>query len=496
MTSLRSILILVSTVIAVTFFSSCSSERPFDLVIENGRVIDPETAFDDIANVGIRDGKILAITRESLNGTKTIDARGLVVAPGFIDVHSHTPTPLGQELNLADGITTQLDLEAGAFPVGAYGEHFAKGAQINYGASVGHAYIRTQVIAKVDQSYLLKGFEVNAPEVSAFVQPATPEQIEQMRELLFKGLDAGGLGVGVLLDYMTSAVSKDELSMLFEVAAARDVPIYVHVRRGIAGDPAGLIEVIELAEKTNAPLMVCHITHNAMGGIEQWLTLIDEANARGARITTETLSYLAGGTMISADVFSRRDWRTIFDIDYGDVQWVDTGEWLTKEAWDKYAKEKPTGMINHHYVKDKWLVSALLWPKMMVSTDALPVFDRTAPSNPNVSGSFALVLGEFVRERNVLTLNEALTRMTLNQAQWLEIASPAFAKKGRIQLGMDADITLFNPDTVQANADYGKPYLKSTGIDYVIVAGQLVIENGEAINDVYPGQRILNTRVK
>lgn len=178
------------------------------------------------------------------------------------------------------------------------------------------------------------------------------------------------------------------------------------------------------------------------------------------------------------------------------MQWVDTGEWLTKEAWDKYAKEKPTGMINHHYVKDKWLVSALLWPKMMVSTDALPVFDRTAPSNPNVSGSFGLVLGEFVRERNVLTLNEALTRMTLNQAQWLEIASPAFAKKGRIQLGMDADITLFNPDTVQANADYGKPYLKSTGIDYVIVAGQLVIENGEAINNVFPGQRILNTRVK
>ncbi|MFT5334487.1 MAG: hypothetical protein ACI9GB_002398 [Halioglobus sp.] len=218
-----------------------------------------------------------------------------------------TPTLLGQHMNLLDGVTTALDLEAGAFPVAFYGEHFRGGAALNYGSSVGHFAIRIKVIEGVDQPYLFSGQKPAKPGGDAWIKQASPEQIETMRVLINQGLDNGGLGIGVVLDYMTFAVSDAELKMLFEVAGFRQVPIYVHVRRGMAGDPAGLVEVIELAEETSAPLLVCHITHSAMGNMGHWLQMIDNANSVGANITTETLSYAAGGTAISADVFRRRN---------------------------------------------------------------------------------------------------------------------------------------------------------------------------------------------
>jgi hypothetical protein len=178
---------------------------------------------------------------------------------------------------------------------------------LNYGSSVGHFAIRIKVIEGVDQPYLFSGQKPAKPGGDAWIKQASPEQIETMRVLINQGLDNGGLGIGVVLDYMTFAVSDAELKMLFEVAGFRQVPIYVHVRRGMAGDPAGLVEVIELAEETSAPLLVCHITHSAMGNMGHWLQMIDNANSVGANITTETLSYAAGGTAISADVFRRRN---------------------------------------------------------------------------------------------------------------------------------------------------------------------------------------------
>ncbi|MDG1447191.1 MAG: amidohydrolase family protein, partial [Porticoccaceae bacterium] len=220
--------LLILTVLSMSL-AACSQDSEYDLVIANGRVIDPETQLDAIRHLGIRDGSISQISQQPLRGNKTIDASGLVVAPGFIDIHSHTPTLLGQQVNLLDGITTQLELEAGSFPVSFYGEHFRDGAQINYGSSVGHWAVRTKVIEGVDMPYIFAGDKILTMAGSAWMQAATAAQIEQMRLLLNQGLDSGGLGIGVLLDYMTEAVSEAELSMLFEVASERDVPLFVHV---------------------------------------------------------------------------------------------------------------------------------------------------------------------------------------------------------------------------------------------------------------------------
>ena len=463
----------------------------FDTVIEGGRVMDPETNFDGIANIGIRRGKITHISTERLKANRIIDASGLVVSPGFIDIHSHTPTRLGEHLSVLDGITTQLDLEAGSYPPTDYGYQYKAGAQLHYGSSVGHFAIRGLVMDNSTQGYFFSEDGLFSLGGAMWSQPATPAQVNEMREHLRNGLQLGGLGIGVLLDYMTEAVTESELSMIFATAAEYDTPVYVHVRRGMPGDPTGLDEVIALAERHGVATLICHITHSAMGGIGVWLSKIDAANSRGARITTETLSYLAGGTSIAADVFVNRDWRAIFDIDYEDVQWVPTGEWLDEKRFLQYQREFPTSSINHHYVKEEWLVEALKWPGMMVSTDALPAFDLEVKTNPNIAGTYAHFLGRYVRDLGVMPLMDGLRRITLLPAQWLSKASSVFETKGRIQVGADADLVIFDSETIAARAEYGDPYQPSVGIAHVLVAGRPVVVNGSQVEGRYPGQHLL-----
>ena len=467
------------------------SSELYDTVIIGGRVMDPETLTDRVANVGIRKGQIARITDDAIRGKSTIDATGLVVAPGFIDIHSHTPTRLGEHLSVLDGITTQLDLEAGAYPPTSYGYQYRGGAQLHFGSSVGHFAIRGLVMEGSSQSYFFDetGFITLGGDM--WRKQASPAEVEEMRKHLRNGLELGGLGIGVLLDYMTEAVSESELSMIFATAAEYNKPVYVHVRRGMPGDPTGLDEVIALAEAHDVATMICHITHSAMGGIDEWLAKIDAANARGARITTETLSYLAGGTSIAADVFVNRDWRAIFDIDYEDVQWVPTGEWLDEERFLRYQRDYPTSSINHHYVKEEWLLKALAWPGMMVSTDALPAFDIDVKTNPNIAGTYAHFLGRYVRELEIMPLIEGLRRITLLPAQWLALASDDFSRKGRIQVGADADIVIFDADEIAPRAEYGDPYKTSLGIHHVLVGGRPVVTDSEQVEGRYPGKHLL-----
>ncbi len=483
----------ISTLVATLLCTPNYAGANFDLVIAGARVMDPESGLDAVRHVGVSNHQIQAISESPLAGAQTIDGKGLVLAPGFIDIHTHSPTLLGQHLNLLDGVTTALDLEAGAWPVAAYGEHFVGGAQMNFGTSVSHAAIRWKVMEDRDQPYIFKGRQMAKMGGDAWVKPATAEQIQAMRTALKSGLDNGGLGIGLLLDYMTAAVTTAELAMVFETAAEYGRPVYVHVRRGLPGDPAGLDEILEQALATGAPTLICHITHSAMGGTPEWLAKIDAANANGANITTETLSWAAGGTGISADVFRRRDWRKIFDIDYTDVQWVATGEWLTEASFKRYQQEQPYGMVNHHYVKEAWIEDALKWPGMMVSTDALPALDLAIKTNPNLAGTFSRFLGHYVRERGVLSLMEGLRRITLLPAQWLAQASKTFTSKGRIAVGADADLVLFDPDTIASGAAYGAPYKPSIGVDTVIVGGRVVVGDGVRIEGRYPGQRLLHT---
>ena len=126
----------------------------------------------------------------------------------------------------------------------------------------------------------------------------------------------------------------------------------------------------------------------------------------------------------------------------------------------------------------------------MISTDALPAFSEQQLSNPNIAGTFSRVLGRYVREQGILSLSEALAKMSLKQALWLESIAPEFAQKGRIQIGKEADLVIFDPNTVAANAEYGAPYRPPAGIHWVLVNGQVVVRHGNLVPEVFPGSRL------
>jgi dihydroorotase-like cyclic amidohydrolase len=467
----------------------------YDLVLNGGRVIDPESGLDAIRNVGIVGRSIAAVSEEAMQGVTTIDASGLVVSPGFINIHSHSWTPLGQEFELKDGVTTALELEAGAYPVTEFGTHapiaVAGNARINFGASVGHAWARSAVLEAQDSlsgadhmvaSAISEG-GAGDMERPAFRAPLSPQQLEELQEHLETGLDEGGLGIGMLLDYMSEVVDDAEMRAVFEIAADRKAPIIVHIRRGIAGDPSGLLEIIRFAKASGAPVHVCHVQANAMGNIDEFLRLIRKARDEGVEITTESFPYNGASTSNTAAVFNR-DWQTIFDITYEDVEWAATGERFNEKMWHEYREKYPGGTIIHHYNKEEWTSVATNAPDVIVAADGFPIFTLEQKVAPFGIGTNSRVLGRYVREKGSLSLQDAIAKMSYLPAKMLQDYSPSMAMKGRIKVGADADITVFDAATIIDNATYGDPYQASSGII-------LAISDGKLQSNTYAGRRVL-----
>ena len=477
----------------------------YPLVLSSGRVMDPETGRDGVHDIAIVDGTIAAISKAFLPARERVDVTGLVVAPGFIDLHSHAQTPLGQRFQVQDGVTTALELEAGAFPVASLGNHppidFADRSRVNFGASVGHAFIRGQILGiefaptGIDDMYAkaMRGEATTGIGGPAFTEPLDAAQLARLRAQLAQGLETGGLGIGLLLDYMTDAVSDAELRAVFEVASAHGAPVFVHVRRGVVGDPAGLAEVLALAQQTGAPVHICHVQSNAMSAIEAFLTMIRTARQAGAVVTTESFPYNAGSTAITADVFGR-DWQKIFGITYSDVEWAETGERFTEAMWEAYREKYPGGSVIHHYNREAWTRVATLAPDVIVASDGLPPLSLEAKVPPFGIGTFSRVLGRYVREQQALSLMIAISKMTLLPARVLEGHAPAFTRKGRVQVGADADLTIFDPDTILDHATFTNPYQPSTGITHVLVGGEFAVRDGVLMEGSASGRRMLAAR--
>src|SRR5256714_4193917 len=396
----------------------------YDRVILSGRVIDPATRLDAVRNIGLTGGRIAVITTRAIRGRDTVDAHGLVVAPGFIDLHAHGQTPETYRFYSLDGVTTALELELGTSGVAAwYGERSA-GEPVSYGVSIGHIKVRMAVMH--DSGTWM-------PVSDGAYRAASPEQIGEIAKRIELGLREGAVSIGAGFPY-TPAATRDELVAVFRVAAMAKTPIHVHIRPGVDG----LKEALALAGETDAPLHVVHINSAGLAETPAMLALIGDARAHGRDVTTEAYPYDAGMTEIQSatiqDVYKNAP-----DERLAELEWASTGERLNRESFERYGRIG--GPVVVHTNTEQMVAVAINSPLTIIASDA---YWQSGTGHPRTTGTFARVLGRFVREglrspspegrggQGVrLSLMDAIRKMTLLPAQRLEARVPAMHQKGR-----------------------------------------------------------------
>lgn len=486
MNKTKTTLAFIALIHVFSFSIFAQSPIIYDVVLSGGRVIDPETKLDAIRNVGILNNRIAQISSETLQGKEIINASGLVVAPGFIDPHIHGVSNKEQEYQLHDGVTTALELEVGVPFLGEwYASRQAK-ALINYGASANWGFARMQSMGnypnemlELKQAVANGSITMSAMGVS-YYKTLDATQAQTMLANVKNDLAAGGVGIGVPIGYVPGAMP-EEIFRVYQLAGDMQATIFTHVREQ---NIAAVQQAISDAVLTNAPLHIVHLNSMALGQIEVGIEMVQTAQKRGFNITTEVYPYTASSTLLNSHGFSD-GWQQRRGIDYKDLQWVATGERLTKETFEKYRKTNGTVII--HMMKPEWIKAGVGAKGVIIGSDGMPYAQL---AHPRTAGTFSRVLGKYVREDKVLDLLTAIEKMTFLTAKMLEKVAPSMRFKGRIQVGMDADLTIFNPNTVIDKATFEEGLKFSEGIEYVMVNGSFVLKNGKTVNNVFPGQAV------
>jgi N-acyl-D-aspartate/D-glutamate deacylase len=454
-----------------------AADETYELVIANGRVMDPESGLDGVRNVGIRGGKIAAISQGQLNGKATIEAEGLVVAPGFIDLHEHGQEPRNYQFQAHDGVTTSLELELGTDDVDRWYAAREGKSLINFGVSIGHIPVRMKVMHDPG------GF---LPTGDAAHRPATSTELAEMTAAMERGFRQGALAEGMGVNY-TAAATHSEIVEMFQIAAKYGASVHVHLRYAGGKEPttglAALEEVVAAAAETGASLHVVHITSMGLKDTPELIAMVEGARRHGLDVTTECYPYTAGSTMLQSAVFDP-GWQQAMSITYKDLQWAETGERLTAETFEKYRKQG--GIVVIHSIPEEAARAAVANPIVMIASDGMLI--TGAKVHPRGQGTFSRVLGHYVREEKALDLMLALRKMTLMPAQRLEKRAPVFQDKGRIRVGADADITVFDAGRVIDKATYEEPLRYSEGIEFVLVNGVPVLKDGRLVDGVFPGK--------
>lgn len=478
-----------------------------DLVFRGARVIDPETGFDATADVAVTGDVITDVSRTPLSATRTIDVSGLVLCPGFIDLHSHAQSVPGHRLHALDGVTTALDLEAGRRDVpAALRRAEDEGRPVHFGFSAAWASIRAAMDGPPVDDLI--------PMTPGWNSPWPTEKVEELVDRVGEQLDAGALGIGLLLGYAPE-VTRAEYLRIARLAADFGVPTFTHSRHVSLEEPGssleGILEIVAAAAGTGARMHVCHLNSTSTRRIEEIVAVLDKARGFGVDVTTEAYPYSAGATSIGAAfldpaVLHRMGLKpsAITHLGLG-RRLKDLDELASLRAKD------PTSAVFMEWADEtveedrKLLEHSLLFPDTAIASDSMsplragttvpddewPI-GRDAATHPRSAGCYAKVFRWLVRERGVLTLTEAVRRSTLVPAKILEPAAPAMRRKARIQPGCDADLIVFNPDTFTDHATYDAP-APSTGVVHSLVAGTFVVRDGDLVPTARPGRPIQAT---
>jgi len=447
--------------------------QTFDLVIANGRVIDPESGLDAVRYIGISNGRLASITSDRLTGRTNIDATGLVVCPGFIDLHAHQQTPETHRYQARDGVTTAFELELGTGDIDAWYKARAT-SLINHGVSIGHIPVRMAVMRDPGTSF---------PTADAAHRAATTAEIGAMSQRIAEGLKKGAVSIGAGFAY-TPAAKDEELLEIFQIAARERVTVHVHTRRGMAG----VEEVLRFAGQTGAPLHIVHINSTGGAATREVLQTVAAAQARGVNVTTEAYPYDAGMTEIQSANLDEYDGASEQRV--AELEWPRTGERLTPDTFQKY--RKTGGPVVLHNNTEEMVALAVNSPLTMIASDS---YWENGTGHPRTTGTFSRVLGRYVRDARSLTLMDAIRKMTLMPAERLAPRVPAMKTKGRLRQGADADIAIFDAARVIDRSTYREPGLPPIGMRHVIVNGVTVVLNEQLVAGVAPGHAIRATTV-
>jgi hypothetical protein len=510
------------TIVAVlaTAISPQVFAETYDVVINNGRVMDPETNFDGVRNVGIKDGQIVIITEDAIKGKETIDASGHVVAPGFIEGHQHATDPFSRKVNLRDGLTTQMDFEAGAGDIAKWYADAEGKTQSNYGMVVLTTLARLSVLDGPEIAVLgndmggLFSYVVGAAAAKAQKEGRKPgwsatlpnkQQMTEIMSIVDEGLRQGALGVGIPVGYMTTGVTQYELYKYQELASKYGRVSNAHVRFAGVRPPTegqlGVQEMLANAMVLDAPFMASHLNSNM--DWEYTIPLINDAREkRGAKVWGEVYPYAAGSTIASTDILTESSMAQM-NITYSNVANLDGTRW-DKAMYEDVRKNDPGRAILIYNNPPEDIAKWMAQPGVVVVSDGMAIQDENLnyypwdspyegkSVHPRSAGTRAKVL-RMVREDKNMPLMEAISKMSYLHAKYFDELGgiPQFRTKGRVQVGADADIVVFNPDTVSDNSTYepGKGALPSTGIPYVLVNGVVVVKDSK-VQKVFPGKPI------
>lgn len=499
------LLLFASLLSAVTLFA----QETYDVVISSGRVIDPETNLDAVRNVGINDGTIVAVSEEPLTGKTVLDAEGAIVAPGFIDFHAHGQNIPADRMQAFDGVTTALELESGILPIGEwYDVQKKSGRVINYGAAAAWTFARIAAHEKLKPEATLKWFQ-GAYALNHWVNDvSTREQQEQILDLIEQGVREGSIGIGVNSGYAPACGYKEILAV-HQLAARHQVPTFTHIRNLSAIDPNSSIqaygELISFANAAGSHVHVCHLNSTSLKDVALAARILMDAQKRGAKITVEAYPYGAGSSAVNAAIFTPENMKRMglvaSDFEY-------KGQPLTEEQLRKMQKETPGEIVVFHYYKlprdQEYLDQSVLFPGGIIASDSMPwigkdgkIIDgdvwplpKEAFAHPRTAATFTKFLVDYVRDRKAETLIDGIARCAYRPAKILQESVPQMAKKGRVQVGMDADLVVFDLAKLEIRSTYTDPNQHTLGMQHVIVSGTPVIVEGKLDTKAFPGQPV------
>ncbi|WP_438862440.1 amidohydrolase family protein [Neptunicella sp.] len=491
-----------------------SMANSYDIAIVGGRVIDPQSGLDAVRNIAISNNKIMLVTEQNITADKVIDANGLIVSPGFIDMHAHGQNLVAGRVQAMDGVTTALELESGALPVSQFYQQAAdEGRAINYGASVNWANARIAAFVKDLPEDGSQWFEANMDKLDWQQQPASQEQLDKILTAVQQGLDEGGLGIGFLLGYAPGSGYK-EYYQVSKLAAQAGLPTFTHARFLSMLEPdssfEAMSEIVGVAASTGVHAHIVHLNSISLRDIALIGPMIKQAQQRGVDISTEAYPYGAGSTSVGSALFRGPNWREKvggisahnFDLN---------GHRLNEDELAHLQKDEPgTEVVIHlldtsNPVDQHYLDESILFENGVIASDGMPWMLDGHPvasgewplpvkawSHPRSAGTFSRFLRIYVRERKLLSWLEAIEKLSYGPAKILQDAIPQMKFKGRIQPGADADIVVFDPKTVTDKATFNQPAQTSSGYHYVLVNGVPLVDQSQLNPAVFPGQAIRN----